>query len=145
MNATGTALATRPYACLLHLYPRRFWRQFARDMMLDFGQGLTASHRHGGTAMLAFLLRSYADLAFSLVVEWRRDESFFIWRVAVLSALSIWTAAFAIAALEWRDGPVTAWFAMQLGAALTVCATLTIASALRITKPDRRSVPIHSA
>ena len=110
--------ACRLYHGLLGLYPRAFYLRFARDMAADFDDGYAAARRNGRATCISFTASGYADLAMSLLSQWRDTELFVIWRVSVLVAVSIWTIAFAVAALEWSGGPAAPWFAIQLGIAL---------------------------
>jgi len=119
------------YDGMLRLYPRAFYLRFARDMSADFHDGYAAAHRNSRAAIISFTARGYADLAVSLLSQWLATESFVIWRTSVLVAISIWTVAFTVAALEWSGGPAGPWFAIQLGIALIAGSTLTVGLALR--------------
>ena len=119
------------YGWLLRLYTRRFRSEFASDMLADFHDGYTAARRLGPLTVMSFMTHSYSDLAASLISQWRNSESFVVWGAAVLVGLSFWATALGVAALEWTGGPATLWFVMQLGMALSACAAVTIAIALR--------------
>lgn len=80
---------------------------------------------------MSFIARSYRDLAGSLLSQWLETDVFIVWRVSVVVAISIWAAALAVAALEWRHGPSSPSFVLQLAVALIVGSTLTIGIALR--------------
>ena len=123
--------ACRLYNGMLRLYPRAFSVRFARDMSADFDDGYAAARRNGRAASISFTARGSADLAMSLLSQWRDTELFVIWRVPVLVAVSIWAIAFAVAALEWSGGPAAPWFAIQLGIALIAGSALTVGVALR--------------
>jgi|RhiMetdeSRZDD1v2_1073273.scaffolds.fasta_scaffold113384_4 hypothetical protein len=119
------------YDRVLRLYPRAFYLRFARDMSTDFHDGYAAARRNSRAASLSFTARGYADLAVSLLFQWLATELFVIWRASVLVAVSLWTVAFTVAALEWSGGPADPWFAIQLGIALVAGSTLTVGLALR--------------
>jgi hypothetical protein len=119
------------YPWLLRLYPRAFYRRFAREMCADFRDGYAAARRGGARSLAPFLIRGYTDVAVSLVSEWRKTDSFVIWGTSVSVALSIWTGALLVATLEWRHGPASPSFVLQLAVALVVGSTLTIGIALR--------------
>ena len=124
------------YGWLLRLYPCQFHSRFTRDMLADFQDGYAVARRLGPLTVISFMTHSYVDLVSSLVSQWGNTESFVIWRTAVSVGLAFWAAALGVAALEWTGGPATLWFAMQLGMALTACAAVTIAIALRINNPS---------
>jgi hypothetical protein len=100
-------------------------------MSADFDDGYATARRSGRATCISFTARGYADLAMSLLSQWRDAELFVIWRVSVLVAVAIWTIAFAVAALEWSGGPGGPWFAIQLGIALLAGSALTVGVALR--------------
>jgi hypothetical protein len=125
---------TTLYSWLLRLYPTSFRRRFGRDMLADFRDGYTAASRGGRLTALGFLVGAHTDLASSLLSQWRNSEPFVIGGAALLVAVSIWAGAFIVASLEWPDGPATLSFAVQLGLAVTACATLTIGMMLRTRK-----------
>jgi hypothetical protein len=119
------------YDVVLRLYPPAFHLQFARDMSADFRDGYAAARRTSRAASISFTGRGYADLVVSLSSQWLATELFVIWRASVFVAVSIWTIAFTVAALEWIRGPAGPWFAIQVGIALLAGSTLTVGVALR--------------
>jgi hypothetical protein len=122
-----------PYKCLLHLYPKAFSRQFADDMAADFDDGYAVARRNGGKAMVAFVARSYGDVLRSLLSQWLRTESVIVGGMSLAAGLALWAATLYVAAHEWPNAPVTAWFLGQVGAALTAVSVLT-QSLLRINR-----------
>ena len=119
------------YCWLLRLYPAPFYERFAREMAADFDDGYVAARRVDSWARIGFIVHSYADVLTSVLAEWSHAEIFVIWKPATLTALSLWTIVFVVAALEWPKGPATAAFVLQLFGALTTCAALTIGMALQ--------------
>jgi hypothetical protein len=113
------------YKWLLHLYPATFYRQFGDQMSLDFDDGYAAARRRGRWTTGSFLARCYGDLAASLLMQWLRNESLVIGAMSAATAVSVWAAAFYIAAHEWPNGPVTSWFIWQVGVALAAGSVLT--------------------
>ena len=125
---------TTLYRVLLRLYPASFYHRFAREMAADYTDGFCKARGASLLTGIEFAMRAYGDLFTSVVAQWHRSESYLLWRAAVLIALIFWGLVFAIAALEWPNGPGTTSFAVQLSLALTTCAALTIGLALHGTR-----------
>jgi hypothetical protein len=119
------------YGWMLWLYPAPFRARFARDMAADFRDGYASACRGGLVTRGAFVVRAYADVVASILTEWSHADVLVIWRIAVLTALSMWTVVFVVAALEWPGGPATLESALQLFVAVSTGAALTIATVLR--------------
>ena len=113
------------YTRLLQLYPPGFYRQFADQMSLDFVDGFAAARESGFWAVVAFVVRCYRDLVSSVVTQWLQNEALIVSATSISVALAIWAAALYVAAYEWPNGPVTAWFLWQIGIALLAGSVLT--------------------
>ena len=91
---TRSSVADVVYRAVLRLYPLRFQEEFASDMALDFADASDeAWMQRQWTGLLSVWLRSAADVARSLTLQWMRTKLPVVALISGLVALS--TAAIA--------------------------------------------------
>lgn len=87
--AARSSVADIVYRTLLRLYPVRFQEEFASDMALDFADASEEAWlAERWTGLLQVWLRTGADLARSLTLQWMRTHIPLIAIVSIVIALS---------------------------------------------------------